>query len=189
MKFIPGLLFCFIPWLSPAQKVVDNFTLTNVSDGASVSLDGYRSLPVIVVIFTSNACPYDGYYQARIRSLIMDYRERIQVLLINSHVESAESEDQMKSAYGKWNLSVPYLSDKNQAVMQLLGAKKSPEAFLLKSKDGKFEVVYSGAIDDNAQMANAVNRPYLKDAIDRMLSGQVVEPATTRTVGCTIRRR
>jgi peroxiredoxin len=189
MKLIFGILFCTTSLLSSAQKIVDNFTLTNVSDSASVSLDEYRSSAGIVVIFTSNACPYDGYYLSRVRSLITDYQGKIQVLLINSHLESNESENQMKSAYGKWGLPVPYLSDKDQVAMKILGAKKSPEAFLLERKNGKLTVVYNGAIDDNAQMANAVNQSYLKNAIDLVLTNRPVELPTTRTVGCTIRGR
>lgn len=187
MKHFFGILFCITPLLASAQKTIDNFTLVNVSDGASVSLDEYRSSAGIAVIFTSNSCPYDGYYLSRIRTLITDYQGKIQVLLINSHLESNESEDLMKSTFPKWGLSVPYLSDKDQAALKTLGAKKSPEAFLLKSKNGKFTVVYNGAIDDNAQMANAVNQSYLKNAIDRLLTDRSVELPTTRTVGCTIR--
>lgn len=189
MKLVFTIVFCSTAWLSSAQKTIDNFTLTNVSDGVAVSIDEYKSMAGVVVIFTSNACPYDGYYLSRIRSLISDYEGKIKVLLINSHLESAESEDHMKSAYGKWGLSTPYLSDKDQAVLKKLGARKSPEAFLLKNIKGNFMVVYSGAIDDNAQMAHAVSQPYLKNAIDRMLAGQAVEMTSTRTVGCTIRGR
>jgi hypothetical protein len=156
MKIALGLLFCLTAWWSSAQKIVANFTLTNVSDDGSVSLDSFSSASGVAIIFTSNVCPYDGYYQARIRNLISTYQGKIQVLLINSHLEPDESEANMKTAFGQWNLAAPYLADKDQTVMHELGAKKSPEAFLLKRKNGKFEVFYSGAIDDNPQMAKAV---------------------------------
>jgi hypothetical protein len=189
MKLIFVLFLCFTAMLSQAQKAVENFTLTSVSDGSSVSLDSFSAEAGVAIIFTSNSCPYDGYYKARIRNLISAYQGKIQVLLINSHIESHESADQMKLAFASWDLAAPYLSDKEQVVMKMLEAKKSPEAFLLKRKNGKFTVFYSGAIDDNPQMANAVSQFYLKIAIDRMLADQPAEIPSTRTVGCTIRHK
>ncbi len=187
MRFILILFFCCLAWTSSAQTNVENFTLVNVADGAPVSLDDFKSMEGVLVIFTSNVCPFDGYYQDRIKGLISTYTGKIQVVLVNAHVEADESEDKMKSVFAQWNLPVPYLADKQQVVMKALGAKKSPEAFLLKSKGGKFTVFYNGAIDDNPQMASAVSQPYLKTAIDRVLAGKAVETNSTRTVGCTIR--
>lgn len=172
---------------SAAQTNVDNFTLVNVADGAPVSLEDFKSLDGVVAIFVSNVCPYDSYYRERIKGLINAYQGRIQVLLINSHIENDESEDKMKSVSAQWNLPAPYLADKDQSVMKALGAKKSPEAFLLKTKGGKFTVMYNGAIDDNPQMASAVSQPYLKAAIDQLLAGKATQIPSTRTVGCTIR--
>jgi methylaspartate ammonia-lyase len=60
---------------------------------------------------------------------------------------------------------------------------------LLKSEGGKWLVQYSGAIDDNPQVASAVKQSFLKDAIDKVLSGAKVEVNNNRAVGCTIRKR
>jgi hypothetical protein len=87
------------------------------------------------------------------------------------------------------DLTAPYLADKDQDVMEALGAKKSPEVFLLASNSGKFTVAYSGAIDDNAQVAQDVKQTFLKDAIGNLLAGQKTAPTTQRATGCTIRRK
>ena len=188
MKIIQAILLIIICWPATAQKQVQNFSLTNVADDTSLSLHDFNSMKGIVVIFTSNSCPYDGYYEERIRILINNYQEKIQFLLINSHTNPDESVEKMKSSYNSWNLSVPYLADKEQVAMNALGARKSPEAFLLKIMNGKYTLVYSGAIDDNPQMANAVSRPYLKTAVDHLLAGSQQENTlSSRTVGCTIR--
>jgi hypothetical protein len=49
-------------------------------------------------------------------------------------------------------------------------------------------VVYSGAIDDNPQVAEDTKENYLKDTIDKVLTGQKIEIENNRVIGCTIRR-
>ena len=158
-------------------------------DSSSVSLGTYPNSSAIAILFTSNSCPYDTYYADRIKNLVSVYQGKIQFLFINSYQEPGEAEEKMKEAFGRWGLAVPYLADKEQTAMISLGAKKSPEVFLLKNENGKHTVSYSGAIDDNPQAANAVVQSYLKAAIDKLLSGQNLDVPMVRAVGCTIRRK
>jgi hypothetical protein len=169
-----------------AQTPVGSFAVMNV-DGSSVSLDSYKNAAGVVVIFTSNYCPYDGYYKLRIRDLIKNYNDKVPFLLVNSHPD--ESLQSMKIAYGAWALPVPYLADKEQVAMSALGAKKSPEAYLLKSVNGKFVTLYSGALDDNPQAPEGVTSYYIKQAIDKLLTGEDVNMPSVRPVGCTIRQK
>ncbi len=172
-----------------AQQPVQNFSLVNVGDNTTVSLESFQSCTGLVVLFTSNDCAYDGYYTSRLKSLINNYKGKIQFLLVNSYVEPNEAADKMKVKYDTWALGVPYLSDKDQTAMECLGAKKSPEAFLLKNTGGKYVLAYSGAIDDNPQVANDVKQNYLKDAIDKLLAGQKIDVVNVRAVGCSVRRK
>jgi thioredoxin-related protein len=187
-KAISIVLFVagFIPLFS--QQVQD-FSLINVVDDQPVSLSTYPSCQGLLIIFTSNACPYDEQYRARIKKLSGEYQDRVPVILVNSNTEPAESIANMKKKAQQLDLGVPYLSDKDQTLMQRLGATKSPQAFLLKNNNGKFSVVYHGAIDDNAQVEADVRQAYLKDAIDIMLSNQTIKTPEIRPVGCTIRRK
>lgn len=170
-------------------QVVQDFTLTNVVDGKAVSLSSFQSCEGIVVIFTSDNCAYDDKYRNRIKKLNDEYKGSIQFLLINSYPATEESMDEMKSAYAGWSLSVPYLADKDQTAMECLGARKSPEVFLLKKNKTEFLSVYSGAIDDNPLVETDVNNSHLKNAINQLLQGKKVATASTRAVGCTIRRK
>jgi peroxiredoxin len=170
-----------------AQQPIQNFTLNNVVNGKTVSLDQYSSLSAVVVLFIGNECPYDNYYKDRIKQLIDAYVGKVQFLLVNSYNDPQESPEKMAIHYT--DVNVPYLADKDQAVMENFGARKSPEAFLLKSSSGKFEVIYSGAIDDNPQVATDTKQNYLKDAIDKLLAGQKNDAGNNRAMGCTIRRK
>lgn len=182
------LLLCLLMVTSScalAQEVKD-FSLVNTKDGKTISLSSYQSAPAVVVIFTSHECPFDNYYKERVKSLVTSY-PTIPFLFINSNPEPQESTDQMAIHYK--DINAPYLADKDQIAMEIFGARKSPEAFLLATAGGKFTVVYSGAIDDNPQVASDVKQAYLKAALDNVMAGQKIEPATQRATGCTIRRK
>jgi peroxiredoxin len=169
-------------------QAVQNFTLKDVRTGIDIALQNYAAAPGVMIIFTSNACAFDQYYTGRIQALARQCEDKIPVLLINSHVDERESPREMVTFVSSAGVTLPYLADKDQKVMQQLGATRSPHAFLLKNTSGKFSVVYSGAIDDNAQVEGDVKQSYLKNAAISLLAGQKITVAEARPVGCTIRR-
>jgi peroxiredoxin len=181
-------LFVLGTTIGYTQQVQD-FSLPDVLSDQNVSLSTYPSCQGILIIFTSNACPYDEQYRARIKKLSADYQDRVPVILVNAHTEPAESPANMKKKAQQLELGIPYLADKDQMLMQRLGATKSPQAFLLRNSNGKFSIVYNGAIDDNAQVEGDVRQAYLKDAIDIMLSNQAIKTTEIRPVGCSIRKK
>src|SRR5690606_30010992 len=164
-----SLLLCLSWSVSAPAQVLDGFSLTNVMNNETVSLERYPSCQGIVLIFTSNNCPYDEYYRQRIARLAETYQDRVPLLLVNSQVGAAESVEKMVAKGKALKLKVPYLADKDQVLMNKLNARKTPEAVLLKNQNGRFSVVYRGAIDDNAQVEGDVRHHYLRDAIDIML--------------------
>lgn len=171
-----------------AQNVQD-FSLLNIADGKTVSLSGFKNCEGIAAIFTSNECPFDDQYRERIKVLNEAYKGTIQFLLINAHLEPKENAKAMAQKFPSWSLLIPYLADKDQVAMGCLGASRSPEAFLLKKTETTFNIVYHGAIDDNALVKSDVNNSYLKIAIDQMLAGKKVETRTSRPAGCMIRKK
>jgi hypothetical protein len=187
MKRIFSLMMVLLPFTGFAQ--VSNFQLTNVVNNQKVSLENYPSCEGMVIIFTSNTCPYDEYYRNRIVKLSQAYNSRVPVLLVNSGVDASESIENMAKKAKQLNITLPYLADKDQMLMNNLDARKSPEAFLLKNNNGKFSVVYRGAIDDNAQVEADVRQNFLRDAIDIMLTNQKIATPEVRPVGCNLKKK
>lgn len=182
------MTFCLTSLLALGQEV-KNFKLVNVLNNQTISLDTYPSCEGMVIVFTSNACPYDEYYRNRITKISQAYQDRVPVILVNSHAEATDAPEKMLSKARQLNLSIPYLADKDQTLMANLDVRKSPEAFLLKNQNGKFTVVYRGAIDDNAQVEADVRHSYLRDAIDIMLTNQKIETPEVRPVGCNLKKK
>lgn len=113
-------------------------------------------------------------------------------LMINPNDPRESQDDSMEAMKQKaagWGLNIPYLADKDQAVAKMFGASKTPEVFVLSNKSSRFSVVYSGALDDNPQVAQDVNQNYLKQAIDASLQGKAVNNAQKRPVGCMIKMK
>lgn len=189
MKRIALLFLIVLSSQAYAQRIVENFTLTNAVDGQKISLQTYPSCSGIVLIFTSNNCPYDEHYRGRIQKIVKEFQDKVPVLLVNSLVDGNETLEQMTKKAQQAGITTPYLADKDQTLMQQLGATKTPHAFLLKNNAGKFTVIYNGALDDNAQVEGDVHHSYLKNAITIMLSNQPVETSEVRPVGCTIRKK
>ncbi|MDH4090556.1 MAG: redoxin domain-containing protein [Cyclobacteriaceae bacterium] len=187
-KVLNAALLVLIVVGAKAQQV-SNFTLTNVMNGKPVTLDTYPSCAGLVIVFTSNGCAYDEYYRERINKISAAHQDKVPLLLVNSSPDPQESVDNMTRKGKQLGLAIPYLADKDQVLMEQLGASKSPQAFLLKNNGGKFTVVFNGAIDDNPQVETDVRHSYLQDAIDIMLTNQKIETPEVRPVGCIIRKK
>lgn len=187
MKKIFTFFILVVSNFAVAQQPVQDFTLQNVRDGKPVSLSNYAQVKAVVLVFTSHECPFDNYYKDRIKEYSNAYAGRVQFIFINSNTEAEENAEQMAIHYT--DFSIPYLSDKDQVVMNSLGAKKTPEVFLLTQTNGKFAIVYNGAIDDNPQSAKEVRNHFLKNAIESVVGGANPAVASERASGCTIRKK
>lgn len=185
----PILALMLIVSMTAFSQTVNSFKLTNVQTGETISPGNFPSCEGLVIIFTSNECPYDEYYRKRIADMAATYGQRVPVLLVNSNPDPAESNENMAKKAKSIGLKLPYLADKEQSLMTTLNARKSPEAFLLKNNKGSFTVVYRGAIDDNAQVEADVRQNYLKNAIEKMLSNQKIDSQEVRPVGCTLKKK
>lgn len=188
MKTLIAILLFGASFATTAQELKP-FSLTNVLNNETISPQTFPACEGMVIIFTSNTCPYHDYYASRIIKLSEAYHDKVPVLLVNSGTDAAEGKDSMVKKARSMNITVPYLEDKDQSLMTNLDARKAPEAFLLKNNGGKFTVVYRGAIDDNPQVESDVRKNYLRDAIDIMLSNQKIETREVRPVGCNLKKK
>jgi peroxiredoxin len=185
-KLVIILISIFTMGYTHGQNVND-FSLTDVKSKKNVSLSDFGNRKGVVVIFTSNICPFSVYYEGRITQLVSDYSGDIQFLLINSYNDDKESDEEMKNKIITWGINIPYLSDKSGVAMKGFGAKKSPEVFLLRPNGTGYSVFYKGAIDNNPQVASDVKEPYLKMNIENLISGRGVAVPNTRPIGCMIK--
>lgn len=174
-------------------QTIENFTLINTADNSKVSLNNFINKKGVVVIFTSDFCPYSKLYEERIETMANDFSDKgIQFILINPNnplISQDDSVEKMAKNAREKGYRFPYLADKDQKVANAFGATKTPEVYLLKPSGSNFRVLYSGAIDDNPQVATDVDRDYLKEAINNLLNGKPIQPNHQRPTGCMIKKR
>ena len=144
----------------------------------------------VCVVFMCNHCPYVKLYLDRLKAIHQDYASK-GVALIGMNPNDAnqfpeDSFEKMKVFAAEQGIAFPYLRDETQDVAHTFGATKTPQVFLLNQAG---VLVYSGAIDDNAQDASAVKVAYLRKALDQVLSGKAIELTTTEPVGCSVKWR
>lgn len=187
MKRIAAFILTLVVGTACGQTITD-FSARDAVSGESISLSSGRYSRGVVLIFTSNTCPFDAYYYDRLSKLANDYNGRIPVLFVNPHLGEDEGPTAMQDLAARRGFKVPYLEDKNQAIMRALKVTRTPEAIVLKPENGTYKVFYRGAIDDNAQVATDVHHNYLADAIEALLAGRNPSQAVVRPMGCNVRQ-
>jgi len=156
----------------------------------SIALNDVKTRKGLLVMFSCNTCPYVIKSQNRTKEM-MDYATSrgIGMVIVNSN-EAYRNEDDSYDAMKKYSkeqgYKVPYVIDKNSEVADAFGATRTPEVFLF---DGEGKLIYKGAMEDNPANPTESTQLYLQSAIDNMLAGKAVDPASTKSIGCSIKRK
>ncbi len=164
-------------------------TLKDVS-GKEITMQKAKKDNGLLVMFSCNTCPYVVKNQERTNE-ICAYAQKmnIGVVVLNSNEAKRtddDSFDAMKQYYKAQKYNWYYAVDENSAMADAFGANRTPECFLF---DKNLKLAYHGAIDDNPTDASKVNRRHLQIAIDELIGGKDIATKTTRSVGCSIKRK
>jgi peroxiredoxin len=152
------------------------FTATTVQ-GDSFSLsEAQRGHRAVVVIFRSTLCPYSNYYNDVLRDLVGQYEPK-RVLFVAIHSDRAETADEIRVHAKKHGHTFPVIRDPRGELARLLDARRTPEVFVL-DQNGKLR--YHGRI------ASKFGTPDLRNALDALLAGRPINPAETKSFGCSI---
>lgn len=167
------------------------FTLKNI-DGKMVSPDDFPNAKGFILVFTANTCPYAIAYENRLIALDKKFASQgYPVIAINPNppqLSGGDSYEKMQEKAKKKGFSFPYLFDENQTITNQYGARVTPHIFLLKKEGSELKVVYTGAIDNDTQDEKPEKTKYVENAIAALERGQTPTVATTKAIGCTVKR-
>ena len=156
--------------------------------GKKISLGDAKGENGLLVIFSCNTCPWVIKWEDRYVELTKAYKPKgIGVIAINSNeitFQSSDSMEKMKEHAKDNNYNFYYAMDEGSRLAREFGASKTPHVYLFDKND---ELVYRGVIDDNANKARKVKKPYVANAIDAMLNGNDIKYASTKALGCGIK--
>lgn len=190
-----GLLLAWLASVSlmPAREqpvvkvgeVVADFTL-KTADGQAWSLRGLKEPSAVVVVFLSFDCPVSTDYSQSLLDLHATFAPRGVSFVGICPRDEGDAATIAKKAK-EYRLPFPVLCDDNLKATQALGAKVTPEAFVL---DGKRTLRYRGRIDDGfvarLKKATKVTREDLKFALEAVVAGKAVAVAETEAIGCPV---
>ena len=166
---------------------LEDVKLLDIS-GEHVSLGKAKGENGLLVIFSCNTCPWVIKWEDRYVELAKKYQSKgVGMIALNSNettFESSDSMDKMKKHAKENNYNFYYARDDGSKLARKFGATKTPHVYLFNAED---QLVYRGAIDDNAKNQKKVKKPYVSDAIDAMLAGNTIKYASTKALGCGIK--
>lgn len=170
-----------------------DFKLPGV-DGNDYTLASFKEAKRLLVVFTCNHCPTAQAYEARLKQLHADYKDKgVAIVCISpndplavrldelGYTDLGDSFDDMKLRAKEQQFEFPYLYDgETQKTSLAYGVLATPHVFLF-DRDRKLR--YSGRIDDGE--VKAVSSHDTRNAIDALLAGKSVPVEKTRVFGCS----
>ena len=178
------------PTIALGSKIVMPNTMMKGVDGIDYSVLSTIKPNGLLVIFSSNNCPFVLKWEDRY-ALLKKFCDKFNIgmLMINSNETKREGDDSytamIQHAKDK-NYTWPYVMDVNSEVANAFGAKTTPHTFLF---DKTYKLVYKGAIDDNYESAASVKQQYVIDAITSLGMGTKIKTPETKAVGCSVKRK
>lgn len=158
-------------------------------DGQAVPLGSFHRPAGLLLVFVANTCPYVLDWLDRLPRLAeTGAAQQVAVVAVNANAGKRGSTDRPEAMLALWQLhglEMPYLVDREAALADVLGARRTPEVLLF---DGDWRLVYRGAIDDLSGPFEQVTSHYATQALRQMLSGEEVTLSETQAIGCAIQK-
>jgi len=164
-----------------------DFDLPGV-DGRNRSPADFADARVLIVVFSSNHCPFVVGSEDRMNALEADYAPNgVAMVAINSNETEnhpTDSFDHMVRRAEAKGFRFPYLRDESQEVARAYGALRTPHFFVF---DAERKLRYTGRMDDNPREAGKETTRELRDALDALLAGSEPPTAVTNPIGCNVK--
>ena len=204
MHFIPTMILAITIVFSPSEKKENlpeiqigepapkiELALEDVVSGNDFTLKDLVKSNGLVVIFSSNTCPYVIAWE-NTYGQISEIGERFDIgtVLINSNEAFRGDQDSPKAMQSKaenGNYNMPYLIDVKHQLADAFGAKTTPHVFFF---DANLNLIYKGAIDDRYEggKKDSPEIYWLREAMFAVQEGRGIETSTSRQIGCSIKR-
>jgi len=146
-----------------------------------------KASKIKIYYFLVTSCPISQKYTLEINRLNKVYASKdIEMMLVFPTVNSNKKD--IQAFCTTYQITMPYIIDRNFALTTQLNAKITPEVFVVNENR---EILYHGAID-NWYYALGKNRihiteHYLEDAIKAILKNEQIVKEYEAAVGCYIR--
>ena len=176
-----------MPFTLSIGEAAPSFSLP-ATDGKIYSLADFSAVPVLVVFFTCNHCPYVIGSDEVTRQTALKYEgQGVKFAGINSNSKNTYPEDdfphmveRMKEQKFPWT----YLYDESQDIARAYGALRTPHFFVF---DKNRKLVYTGRGVDNPRDTGKMTVNDLDRALAEHLAGKKISVPVTNPIGCNVK--
>jgi thiol-disulfide isomerase/thioredoxin len=184
-----------IPKVLAIGSDMPGFSLPGI-DGKTYTQENFKDAKALCIIFTCNHCPDSVAAAGRTEQIYQDYKGKgVALVAVNGNNPGSLTPDEL--GYSPYNDSFaemtpfakdygwtfPYLYDgEKQEFVTACGGQSTPHVFLF---DAARKLRYTGRMDDAGRNSGAVDKSYLRDALDSVLADTDVKEKVTRSFGCS----
>ncbi len=159
--------------------------------GKKVSLESLKKKNGVAVIFSCNTCPFVLGWEDQYPVMAKAAKDaEIGIVLVNSNEAKRDGDDsfeEMKEHAKKANYTMPYVVDQDAFLANSFGANTTPHVYLF---DAHMKLVYTGSINDKyEQKSKVATTRWFYDAMMDVANGGTIDPAVTKNIGCSIKRK
>jgi len=173
----------------PLGTVAPEFILIDTVSEKSLNLHTLKGNKGTMIMFICNHCPFVKHINPEISRMAREYQKQgISFIAISSNDVVHYPQDAphlMQQVAKAEGYSFPYLFDKTQEVAKAYQAACTPDFYLF-NKD--LELVYRGQLDDSRPGNGIpVTGTDLRNAMNALLSGNLIDPDQKPSIGCNIK--
>lgn len=140
---------------------------------------------IIVIVFVSPDCPWSRGVDPALNQVVNEYAAKnVSVYCIDS--SASTTVDSLMTYVLENKLNAIYLKDENNLYADIVGARKTPEVFVL---DTEHKLRYHGAFDNRWSPDTVGTTNYVRIALDAILSGGPIAQPEVNAWGCGIKRK
>lgn len=155
-------------------RSVPEFELTD-QNGNTHRLEDYQQYDYAVFYVQGVGCPIARIAVPNFREIRDEYADKnIAFTMFNSNIQDDLKRIAKESE--EFGIDFPIMKDEGQHLAKALGVERTAEVFVFDPRTQ--EVLYRGPINDQLgyeTQRNTANEHYLKDALDTILAGGVVD--------------
>jgi len=173
----------------PPGTAAPPFSLRDVVNGQTYSLDSFADKTALLVMFICRHCPYVVHVEQELARLGRDYRDMsVGILAISSNDPVGYPDDapsRLKEMAQRLEFTFPFCHDETQEVAKAYRAACTPDFYLF---DRDRRLAYHGQIDESRPGNNKpVTGRDLRSAIQAVLAGKPVDGTQRPSIGCSIK--
>ena len=170
----------------PDSSQINSLLLKSIGGNIIAMNDLLKHHRATVIYFLMPGCPMCESYTLTINELSKKFSgKEISFGAVFSSPDYTDEE--IISFHDTYNLAIPFYRDSSFNLTRMLGAKVTPEVFVL---DSAATLLYSGSIDNWAYATGKIRMEatefFLNDALENIVNGKPVSVKHTAAYGCLI---